>query len=155
MGLDIYTSPNPEAWAIFDREDEGAAIFGDHILQRSYSGFSTWRAAIAEAAGVGTTREGFFSPQPDLDYSRYEDKNYYGEWDTDPEDPLYLIYVHSDCEGMLPHKYMAPLADRLEEILPLLRPDEVFYPTSARGVTEKFIAGLRSAHEKGHGLLFA
>lgn len=154
MGLSIYSSPNPEAWQEYDDDGEPVAATGEKILQRSYSGFSLWRAAIAEAAGVGTTQEGFISPQPDLDYSRFEDENYYGEWDEEPEDALYLIYVHSDCDGMIPHKYLGRLADRLEEILPMLRHDEILYQTSARGVTERFITGIRTAYERGEGLVF-
>lgn len=153
MGLSIYTSPNPQAE--YTEDGEGGPELVDEILQRSCSGFGRWRVSLAEAAGIGSRGEDY-GPGPDIDYRPYAHKNYQGEWDegTEPEDPLYLLFIHSDWDGMLPHKYMAPLADRLEEILPNMRPDEVFYASSDLGTTEKFIAGLRTAHEEGYGLIF-
>lgn len=149
MGLSIYTSPDPEAL-------ENSIV--DEILQHSYSGFGRWRASLAEAAGIGT-RDGAFGPEPDIDYSRFESDNYYGTWadGTEPEDPLYLLFVHSDCEGMIPHKYLAALADRLEEILPYFPDpdDEMLYVLSHRVVTERFISGLREADALGYGLVFS
>lgn len=156
MGINISTSPNPEEYDQYDEDDESLVVLGEEILQRSYSGFGMWRTALAEAAGIGT-KEGSFGPDPAVDYDAFELCNYQGEWaeGTEPEDPLYLLFIHSDCDGILEHKHLERLADRLEEILPNLLDDETYYPISHHAVTARFIAGLRGAYDLGHGLVFS
>lgn len=148
MGVSIYTSPNPEAFGEYDEEGDSVAIWRDQILQCSYSGFNRWRATLAEAIGTGT-RAGSFGPDPDIDYSVFNEHNYQGEWEegAEPEDPMYLLYVHSDCDGILPHRHLKRLADRLEETLPALSGYDF-------DRTRTFIEGLRQADRDGDGLIF-
>jgi hypothetical protein len=53
-----------------------------------------------------------------IEWHRYEEKNYYGQWDELPHDPLLILIVHSDCEGDILPEHATLLADRLDEILP-------------------------------------
>jgi hypothetical protein len=73
------------------------------------------------------------------------------DWALLKPDPLHGLLHHSDCGGELPIGTLLPLADRLEELLPKM-PREASWGHIARdggyrGVTERFIAGLRRAAE--------
>jgi len=119
-----------------------------------YGAFSRWRQTVAKAAGyyvvpVTWPDMGYPTDTVMLEWHRYEQKNYGGEWDQLPDDPLLLLIVHSDCDGEIKAEHTALLADRLEEILPSI-PDEDGPPHIAhgggyRGCTKRFIAGLRVA----------
>jgi hypothetical protein len=110
----------------------------------SYSAFSRWRDKLAEAAGYAFTVEGRDTIM--LDWGHIEEKNYFGEWDKDPSDPLILLIAHSDCEGVIKAKHTAILADRLAELLPLLEGDGGGHIGLYRDKTKQFIDGLRAAH---------
>lgn len=109
----------------------------------AYSAFMRWRTEIARAAGICyiDEKEGRYQ----MPWHVYEDKNYYGEWDHDPSDPLVVLLVHSDCEGEIPPRLCGPLADRLESLLPQLSMDAGGHVGIVREKTETFIAGLRAA----------
>jgi hypothetical protein len=128
----------------------------------AYSAFGRWRLAVAEAAGymvvpVKWPDLGYETDSVMLEWHRYEEKNYKGEWDEMPADPLILLIVHSDCDGEIKPEHAGPLADRLEELLPKLT-DEGGGHIAARGgyagATKKFIAGLREAAAAGETVDF-
>lgn len=99
----------------------------------AYSAFSRWRLEITKVAEVA----------PNFD--KYEEKNFYGEWDTAPSDPLFILLVHSDCEGEIKPEHAGPLADRLEALLPQLRGDFYGHIGDIDEKTKLFIIGLRAA----------
>lgn len=129
----------------------------------AYSAFSRWRNAVAEAAGymvipIKWPDMGYETDSVLIDWGHIEEKNYQGEWDEIPSDPLIILIAHSDCDGEIKAAHAAPLADRLEEILPRLPDDEGAGHIAARGgyrgVTQKFIDGLRAAAAAGEPVDF-
>lgn len=125
-----------------------------------YGAFSRWRRAICEAAGLEmvevidrwTQRP---EREPALWQISWPEERYYGKWPKgEPADPLTVLIVHSDCDGHIKRRHCKPLADRLEGLLPKLS-DEGEYPGfTDRALTERFIAGLRLAHERGERVEF-
>ena len=113
------------------------------------SSFHKWRNEIAEYGGyqiVQKTRntkyiDNFTFKQADIDYSIYVEKNYQGEWDKDPIDPLLILIVHSDSIGCIYPAHQIILANRLEEILSKIDPSEFLLIS----LTQRFISGLRLA----------
>ena len=106
----------------------------------SYTGFSRWRTAVANAAGcpwawtTTTPSPRAVSPtcQPldevytvdgETDIVRwsehYDNSVWLGQWDNDPEDVIDVLLMHSDCEGIIPWRFTQPLADRLTDLLPM------------------------------------
>jgi hypothetical protein len=83
-----------------------------------------------------------------------EDKPFI-KWGSLKPDILHELINHSDCDGELRAEICAPLADRLEELLPLM-PDESGggHIWSWRGVTQQFIDGLRMAAAAGEAVEF-
>jgi len=141
-----------------------------------YSAFSRFRNYLAQAAGYKiipagtrlTTGDVYQFNTVDIDWTRYEDENYFGEWGPDkvPDDKLLLLIVHSDCEGVIRHRHAGPLADRLEELEPAIAEnfskeqycrncgqrinDDEWVPSRLR----KFIDGLREAEQNGEDVEF-
>lgn len=120
----------------------------------AYSAFTRWRNEVAKAAGyfvvpVKWPDMGYETDSIMLEWHRYEQKNYWGEWDEAPTDALIVLFVHSDCDGEIRPEHAGPLASRLEEILPQITDEEGAGHIATRGglrrVTEKFIAGLKNA----------
>lgn len=95
-----------------------------------YSSFGDFRRALAEAAGM-----------PPL-YEMAGYKNGFRAWDSIPPDVLHKLLNHSDCEDEIEANDCAPLADRMEELLPKIESDYW------REKAEDFIAGLRLAASK-------
>ena len=60
-------------------------------------------------------------------------------------DPLMYLLIHSDCDGVIKPEHGAPLADRLEELLPFVEDKQR---------TEQFIAGLREAAQADEDVEF-
>lgn len=129
----------------------------------AYSAFSRWRQEVAKAAGYMTARVQWHDmdyPTESIliDWGHIEEKNFSGEWDEIPHDPLIILIAHSDCDGEIKPEHAMPLADRLEELLPLLPEGEGTGHIAARGgfrsATEKFIAGLRAAAAAGESVEF-
>lgn len=132
----------------------------------SYGTFSFWRTAIARAAGynIVTVYSDFdrYRQYPteeiDIDYAAYPEKNYFGKWDkgTEPEDPLFHLFIHSDCEGKIKHKYLKDIIERLEEVFPNLP-----VPTADYGYREwvpmtlQLIEGFKKADSAGKKIKFA
>ena len=129
----------------------------------SYSDFLRWRALLARASGIGTEIEplGEFSREtPLLDYDNLTEANILGHWDEKPADVLVILLAHSDEAGFISTPDAARLADRLEELLPLLAEHSDNAPGSVLQKaevlrTEQFIAGLRAAAESGEEVTFA
>ena len=77
------------------------------------------------------------------------------KWESLKADPLHSLLNHSDCEGEIASNECGPLADRLEQLLPML-------PTSVdaghigdwQETTKQFIAGLRLAASRGEDVDF-
>jgi hypothetical protein len=129
----------------------------------AYSAFSRWRDELARAAGY-TFRTYPEDPMPwrkyvaEINWDALEYKNYQGEWDRIPEDPLILLLAHSDCDGEIKPEHALLLADRLEQLLPAL-PDEStatghIERCGWRGTTQRFIDGLRQASAAGEAVDF-
>jgi hypothetical protein len=117
----------------------------------AYSAFMRWRSEIARAAGgVHIDSDGRYQ----LAWHDFEEKNYYGEWDTSPSDPLTILLAHSDCEGVIKAADCSWLADRLEALLPRLNGDGGGHIGSYRDKTQQFIAGLRTAAQRGEDVEF-
>ncbi len=121
----------------------------------AYSAFSRWRHELAKVAGYQVARiEGQIHETTLIDCGHIVDKNYYGEWDEAPDDPLIMLIAHSDCEGVIHPQHATLLADRLTELLPLLTGDGGGHIGSYREKTEQFIKGLRLAVERGEDVDF-
>ncbi len=117
----------------------------------AYSAFSRWRNAIEVAAEypLVTDERGHTYPS-NINWDAITEDNLYGKWETTPEDPLIVLIAHSDCEGEIYPEQAGPLADRLEQLLPLVNDGEESWGHIARdggmvAVTKNFIAGLRAA----------
>lgn len=118
-----------------------------------YSAFTRWRNRVAQIAGYEIRPfPGGFIDQPVLDWSKFEPKNYLGEWDALPEDPLLVLLVHADDDGKIRPEHAGPLADRLDGLLADLRPEGL--NDDIRPATERFVAGLRAAVAEGKAVRF-
>ena len=118
----------------------------------AYSAFTRWRDKLAEVAGyqfAEITYDGGWKHNTILvDWGHLQDK-LYGKWDKTPDDALLILIVHSDCEGYIYAEQTASLADRLEELMPLLpEGDGGGHIGDWREKTQKFIDGLRKAAKR-------
>ena len=106
----------------------------------SYTSFAKWREELSRAAGITYYCGGRNRTAAEID----------GDWAEPPDDILYVLIDHADCDGHIHAEHCAPLADRLEGLLPkILGP-----PEDQRVTTMIFVAGLRSAAAKGEMVLF-
>ena len=109
----------------------------------AYSAFHRWRSKLMEVAH-----------QRDL----MQMQNYGGNvpWAKLGKDPLIILLNHSDCDGIIEAKDCAPLADRLEELLPALREagDGGGHIGGYAEKTQQFIDGLRLAASEGEDVDF-
>lgn len=140
----------------------------------AYSAFTRWRQKLAEAAGYTLHHDvmagyGTDAPvaisrmSPDMDWGNIQETigdDLFGKWPAIPvrpdgtPDPLIILLAHSDCEGELQTEFVGALADRLEELLPLLDGDGGGHVGSYRAKTEQFIGGLRAAAAAGEDVTF-
>lgn len=99
----------------------------------AYSSFYAWRNKLSEVAGYGSIN----------DYAGYGGSK---SW-PNSGDALIVLLDHSDCDGSLPVKILAPLADRLAELLPALEiaGDAGGHTGNYAKKTQVFIDGLRYA----------
>lgn len=120
----------------------------------AYSSFYRWRMGVAKAAGYEIVsypdRGEREMPKVWLDES-FAIANYMGEWERLPEDPLLVLMIHSDCDGIIPANATRWLADRLEGLLPALPVED---DDRLRIKTERFIAGLRDAASRDEDVEF-
>ena len=132
----------------------------------AYSAFMRWRKKLAEVAGLPPLElmEGFYQPNDigtlqacrralergPLDWMANSIKQLEDQlpitWSCLRPDVLYELLSHSDCDGELAADICGPLADRLEELLPLL-PDKNGggHIGDWREKAQKFIDGLQRA----------
>ena len=111
----------------------------------AYSAFSRWRNQLASVAGYGFFKDadGFESALVDWGHLQ---GNLQGDWDETPTDPLLVLIAHSDCDGYIYPQQAMPLADRLEELIPLLpEGDDGGHIGDWREKTQRFVDGLRLA----------
>ncbi len=109
-----------------------------------YSAFNRWRQAVAKAAGIPLyLMDGFHqcpnatamewaaprdggpmcaSPYGPLlhGWARQADDLLPISWNVLKPDVLHVLLNHSDCDGEIAAEHCAPLADRLEQLLPML-----------------------------------
>lgn len=145
-----------------------------------YKSFRRWRTAIAEAVGIPLdlmeghieywiTREEFDEIDRTLKYPRSEAvtagmsilRAMIGvesiQWKALRDDPIVHLLNHSDCDGHIDVEHLAPLADRLEELLPILETygDGKGHIGNYADKTREFIDGLRLAASLGESIRFA
>ena len=125
----------------------------------AYSAFNRWRNKVAEVAGYAlmdpTPEQFFVSPYPMIEWDGVSEKNYLGDWGRMPGDPLIILIAHSDCDGVIHPEHGRPLADRLEQLLPLLpEGDGGGHIGDWREKTQRFIDGLREAARLGEDVEF-
>lgn len=77
------------------------------------------------------------------------------KWECLKPSPLHELLHHSDCEGEIAADRCGPIADALEELIPLL-PEGIAagHIGNWREKTAQFVRGLRLAAEKGEPLDF-
>jgi hypothetical protein len=147
----------------------------------AYSAFNRWRCKLAEVVGIPLElMEGFYRP-PDEEAMRWLApgtdgngpvcKSHYGpamhywletavkwlpiRWEVLSKDVLHVLLNHSDCDGDIKVYDCGPLADRLEQLLPLLDGDGGGHVGNYREKTQKFINGLRRAAADGEDIQFS
>lgn len=118
-----------------------------------YSAFHRWRSELHHLIQVDR------GDRDDLGFDGYrhlmEGTHPRWKWPApyDSGDPLDVLMTHSDCDGEIPHVACAPLADALQGIIDRQMPARALYD-QMRPSTERFIAGLRRAHEAGEAVTF-
>jgi hypothetical protein len=129
----------------------------------AYSAFMAWRRKLAEVAELPPLdlMEGFYPGTMDIlrdvdppVRDRWE-KSLPIKWASLRRDVLYVLLYHSDYDGDISPELCGPLADRLEELIPLL-PDEIVsgHIGHWRVKTQKFVDGLRLAASRGEAIEF-
>lgn len=129
----------------------------------AYSGFNRWRRKLAEVAGYQHIKTETTSRGEELavDWGHIEYDWMFGEWPFIPcridgtPDPLLLLLLHSDCEGLLKAEHVGPIADRLTELLPLIEGDGHGHVGDYRETTRQFINGLRLAEHHNEDVVFS
>lgn len=141
-------------------------FYGSHRL------FNRWRTALAVAAELpplelmdghyGSLVNGDALEVPTFGSVYPEDRCYRRlarldahlpiRWECLKPDVLYDLLHHSDCEGSLPATLCAPLADRLEELLPALPADSAY--CAHQTLTRAFLSGLRLAASQNEDVTF-
>jgi hypothetical protein len=121
-----------------------------------YSAFGRWRDGLAQAAGYSIARiRGQYLDTVMIDWGHITPANLAGDWDTTPADPLLILIAHYDTEGYIRVRDAIALADRLDELLPLLPegsgPGHV---GNWRDTTRWFSSGLRAAFDAGEDVEF-
>jgi hypothetical protein len=127
-----------------------------------------WRQKIASVAGMPPLdlMEGFFEKgsyrDPLVEISKtfpamascfYESLPI--KWEALKPDPLHVLLYHSDCDGEISPKDCSKIADRLEELLPLLpKGDSGGHIGDYRDKTKEFIEGCRLAAKEKKPLEF-
>lgn len=129
----------------------------------SYRAFSRWRDKLAEVAGY-TFHENEGRLMVDIDWGGVESligRDLLGKWPAVPvrhdgtPDPLIILLAHSDCEGEIQVEFLGAIADRLEELLPLVAGQDGGGHVGDYGTkTRTFIDGLRRAEAVGEPVEF-
>ncbi len=125
----------------------------------AYSAFTRFRNRLALAAGYEVLDvkypDGSIMPTTLIDWGHLSDETLQGQWERTPDDPLLVLIAHSDCDGVIHPEQAGPLADRMEELLPLLPVEPApGHIGDWRIKTQAFIYGLRLAVERGEDVEF-
>lgn len=107
----------------------------------AYSAFMRWRRAVASVCGIDLERMEGYAEGGIL-------------WSSLPADPVHILLNHSDCDGEIALDDEIPLAQRLEELAPVLEKYDATHQMgghlpSAAAAARKFAEGLREAHALG------
>lgn len=122
-----------------------------------YMGFTLWRNTLAEAAGyeLGKMKECPWVDVVLIDWGHVTEENLAGIWESTPEDPLLVLIAHSDCDGEIVVRDTGPLADRIEDLIPVIEGDD---GTPRKDwlleKTRRFVEGLRRASAAGESVEF-
>ncbi len=109
-----------------------------------YRTFHWWRTAIATAAGIDIEKmEGYCEDESVIPIP----------WRTLEPDILHVLLFHSDYDGSIAAEQCGPLADRLQQLLDVMKASSDS-ETDEQKVTLKFIKGLRRAASRGKGVEF-
>lgn len=142
----------------------------------AYSAFMRWRQEIAKVAGLPPLElmEGFYYEGKgghhmfvllDYAYPKGDELEMSSirtmraklpiKWGCLKPSPLHELLFHSDCDGHINWSVCGKIADKLEELLPLL-PDEDTggHIGNWRDKTQKFIDGCREAYAAKERLKF-
>lgn len=90
----------------------------DRFASMSCSGFNDLRRYIGIALNYPIKEiqfNDYKSKIVDLDYSSFSASNYKGIWNTEPSDPMYCLFVHSDYDGNFEPKNIGPMIPLLEK----------------------------------------
>lgn len=137
----------------------------------AYSAFMRWRTELARVAGLPPLElmEGFYdgSAYGSLYFGQRLDDEIYTskrtrlqeglpiQWDCLKPNPLYELLYHSDCDGEIKPGRCGPIADALEQLIPLLpRGNAGGHIGNWRDKTAQFVKGLRAAAKAKEPLLF-
>lgn len=130
-----------------------------------YGSFSRWRREVAVAAGIIQADESLYPlrgydsdtlKDSPIDWTLWDAQtDYMGKWKQDPDDVIWVLLAHSDCEGHIKERFLLPLADRLEALVPAVDHNEFGgYSGYARNRTQQFVDGLRLAASEGKRVKF-
>lgn len=124
----------------------------------AYSAFMRFRTTIASVIGIDLMKMAGFATNGLDGVPRGDAAGV--AWDSLPPDPLHVLLCHSDCDGEIAWQDAAPIADRLESILPALEALDVIekpgghlhdgYAAAAR----RFAAGCWLAAEHRENISF-
>lgn len=140
----------------------------------AYSAFSRWRTEIARLAGIPLPlMEGFYSHCSSEWDELIKEKDIASNWSLGAffktvhpslplkwellrPDPLHVLLNHSDCDGDIAPEDATKIADRLQELLPLLpMAENEGHIGNWKDKTSEFIEGCRLAASQNEPLHFA
>jgi len=125
--------------------------------------FLNWRVLLARAAGHGVVPmqiEEVTLLVPSVRDVDLDIDKVLGVWDQTPEDILAVLLGHCDDDGMIYPVHLIPLAERLDDLLPVLA-EHSEHPTNSPAqlvevqITKQFIAGLISADAANEAITFS
>lgn len=122
-----------------------------------YASFNLFRRRLADLANY-YVHDGMVGWE--LDRRQQPKGAVKGDWPEPPQDPLIVLLVHSDCEGVIRAEHAARLAGRIGELLTRIPPEQ--YDTikrtnewtELRQQAQQFMDGLWAAHNAGEDVLF-
>lgn len=118
----------------------------------SYGGFGHMRNAVGQAAGYQLVQDALHGHVfVDVPTELFTSDHVEGEWGEVPEDPLMVLFCHSDCDGVIHPREAAALEARLREVIPMIPevPD-----TFMRDRVTQFADGLKRAAEADEDVEF-
>lgn len=110
-----------------------------------YSSFGAFRDEVARAAGVPFNEKGWYAVPDEYCNDAYCYGHIGREGDARPTDVIWVLLAHSDCDGRIPTRFCAELADRLEAI---------DVADEHKESLSDFVNGLRDAADCGDDVIF-